>query len=152
MWTSEATRGRALALALLALMTAHGSALAEGGFGSQREGTSSATFLRIGLGARAQGMGGTFVAVADDPSAIYWNPAGLASLQSREVQASHVDWPAEVNFDHLTVVLPSRRLGGSVHGRGRETRRSSTASSRSRRRRHPVPRPCLPTRCVLTRR
>jgi hypothetical protein len=114
MWTSEATRGRALALALLALMTAHGSALAEGGFGSQREGTSSATFLRIGLGARAQGMGGTFVAVADDPSAIYWNPAGLASLQSREVQASHVDWPAEVNFDHLTVVLPSRRLGGSI--------------------------------------
>jgi len=114
MWTSEAFRGRALALALLALITAHGSALAEGGFGSQREGTSSATFLRIGLGARAQGMGGTFVAVADDPSAIFWNPAGIASLQSREVQASHVDWPAEVNFDHLTVVMPSRRFGGSI--------------------------------------
>ena len=112
MWTSEATRGRALALSLLALMTAHGSARAQ--FGSQREGTSSATFLRIGLGARAQGMGGTFVAVADDPSAIYWNPAGLASLQSREVSASHVDWPAEVYYDHLTVVLPSRRLGGSI--------------------------------------
>jgi hypothetical protein len=52
-------------------------------------------------------MGGTFVAVADDPSAIFWNPAGLASLQRREVQASHVDWPAEVSFDHLTLVLPS---------------------------------------------
>ena len=32
-----------------------------------------------GLGTRAQGMGGAFVAVADDASAVYWNPAGLAS-------------------------------------------------------------------------
>ena len=31
------------------------------------------------LGARALGMGGAFVAVADDPSATYWNPAGLAT-------------------------------------------------------------------------
>ena len=114
MWTSSPIRSRALALALLALVIAHGPARAQGGLGSQREGTSSATFLRIGIGARAQGMGGTFVAVADDPSAIFWNPAGLASLQSKEVQASHVDWPAQVNFDHLTVVLPSRRLGGSI--------------------------------------
>ena len=31
------------------------------------------------VGARAQGMGGAFVAVADDASAVYWNPGGLAS-------------------------------------------------------------------------
>ena len=30
------------------------------------------------LGTRAAGMGGAFVAVADDASAVYWNPAGLA--------------------------------------------------------------------------
>jgi F plasmid transfer operon protein TraF len=30
-------------------------------------------------GSRALGMGGAFVAVADDPTAVYWNPAGLAS-------------------------------------------------------------------------
>jgi hypothetical protein len=33
------------------------------------------------VGGRAQGMGGAFVAVADDASAVYWNPAGLASGQ-----------------------------------------------------------------------
>jgi hypothetical protein len=31
------------------------------------------------VGVRAAGMGGAFVAVADDASAVYWNPAGLAS-------------------------------------------------------------------------
>ncbi|MEO6223141.1 MAG: hypothetical protein ABIP90_07805, partial [Vicinamibacterales bacterium] len=33
------------------------------------------------IGSRALGMGGAFVAVADDPSAVFWNPAGLASGQ-----------------------------------------------------------------------
>ena len=59
-------------------------------------------------------MGETFVAVANDPSAIYWNPAGLASLQRREVAFSHVQWPADVTYEHVTLILPSRRLGGSV--------------------------------------
>src|SRR5262245_56330695 len=31
------------------------------------------------VGTRALGMGGAFVAVADDSSAVYWNPAGLAT-------------------------------------------------------------------------
>jgi hypothetical protein len=82
--------------------------------GSQREGTSSGAFLRIGVGARAAAMGETFVAVADDPSAIFWNPAGLASLQRREIVESHVEWPADIHYDHLTAVVPSRRLGGSI--------------------------------------
>jgi hypothetical protein len=32
------------------------------------------------VGARAQGMGGAFVAVADDATATYWNPAGMAAI------------------------------------------------------------------------
>ena len=38
-------------------------------------------------GERAQGMGGAFVAVADDASAVYWNPAGLATGSFFDVQA-----------------------------------------------------------------
>lgn len=34
--------------------------------------------LKEGYGIRALGMGGAFTSVADDESAIYWNPAGLA--------------------------------------------------------------------------
>jgi hypothetical protein len=76
-------------------------------------GTSSGGFLRIGVGARAVGMGETFVAVADDPSAIFWNPAGLASLQRREIVESHVEWPAEIRYDHITMVVPWHKLNGS---------------------------------------
>ena len=41
-----------------------------------------------GVGVRAMGMGGAFVGVADDFTAMYWNPAGLAQMQQREVQVS----------------------------------------------------------------
>ena len=113
MWTSRRlVAGGLVAAALLALAAT--GARAQTSLGGQRAGTSSATFLRIGIGARAVGMGEAFVAVANDPSAIHWNTAGLASLQRRELSISHVDWPADVAYEHLTLILPSRRFGGSI--------------------------------------
>ncbi len=41
-----------------------------------------------GIGTRAEGMGGAFVAVSDDASAIYWNPAGVATGAAFDFQAS----------------------------------------------------------------
>jgi hypothetical protein len=41
-----------------------------------------------GVGTRADGMGGAFVAVADDASAVYWNPAGIASGATFDFQVS----------------------------------------------------------------
>ncbi len=111
MWTS---RVLAASLAAVALLAAAAPAHAQGSLGGQRAGTASATFLRIGVGARAVGMGETFVAVANDPSAIFWNPAGLASLQRREVALHHVEWPADVTYEHAVLIVPSRRFGGSV--------------------------------------
>lgn len=111
MWTS---RRLAAALAAVALCAAADPARAQGSLGGQRAGTASATFLRIGVGARAVGMGETFVAVANDPSAIFWNPAGLASLQRREVALHHVEWPADVTYEHAVLIVPSRRFGGSI--------------------------------------
>ena len=49
-----------------------------GGRTITKVGTTSAQFLKIGVGAKAIAMGGTFVAQANDLSALYWNPAGLA--------------------------------------------------------------------------
>lgn len=62
-------------------------------------GTTAAPFLEIGVGSRAIGMGGAFVAVADDATAIYWNPAGLSRLQKNEITVTHIEWLADINFD-----------------------------------------------------
>lgn len=111
MWTSRLL----LAGALLALAPVPAGAQTEDPpLGAQRVGTASGTFLRIGLGARAAGLGESFVAVANDPTAIFWNPAGLASQLRPAVELSHVEWPAEIRYEHLTYVQPVKRLGGSV--------------------------------------
>lgn len=105
-------RGGLAALALLAGLATPASA--QFTLGQQRAGTSSGTFLKIGLGARAVGMGEAFVAVANDPTAIFWNPAGLASMQRQELSINHIWWPGDVNYAHLAYVMPVRRLGGSL--------------------------------------
>ncbi|HKY22308.1 MAG TPA: conjugal transfer protein TraF [Vicinamibacterales bacterium] len=50
--------------------------------------TSVAAQTFGGIGTRAEGMGGAFVAVADDASAIYWNPAGIATGANFDFQIS----------------------------------------------------------------
>lgn len=45
---------------------------------------ASAAFLDTGWGARSQGMGGAFTAVADDASGPLYNPAGIAQVSRRE--------------------------------------------------------------------
>jgi hypothetical protein len=101
-------------LVLAVALACPGAARSATSLGGQRAGPASGTFLQIGVGARAVAMGESFVAVANDPSTVYWNPAGLASLQRREVSESHVEWPADIHYDHLTLVLPSTKLGGSI--------------------------------------
>ena len=49
-------------------------------------------FLLISPGARASGMGESFVALADDATAIYWNPGGLAFLEGKEIIFMHCKW------------------------------------------------------------
>lgn len=45
-------------------------------------GTSGAQFLTLPAGPRAAALGGAVVGIIDDPSAIFWNPAGLTNIQS----------------------------------------------------------------------
>jgi len=67
-------------------------------------------FLKVQPGARAIGMGGAFVAVADDATAPYWNPAGMVYLPYREVLPQHSEKFGDlINHDYLGAVFP---LGG----------------------------------------
>jgi hypothetical protein len=74
--------------------------------GSQRVGTSAGSFLKIAIGARGTAMGGAFVAVADDPTAVAWNPAGLAYARRPSVTGNSTRWPTDVNYDHVVGVRP----------------------------------------------
>ncbi len=69
-------------------------------------------FMSWGAGARSLGMGKAFVALADDASATYWNPAGLADLHRSELTALHsVLWGGSV-YDFVSYVQPTE-FGGT---------------------------------------
>ena len=71
-------------------------------------------FLRIGVGPRALGMGGAFVGVADDATAGYWNPAGLAFLSGRAASVMHSEQVTGLAYDYAAY----------AHPRGQNDRRS----------------------------
>ena len=64
-------------------------------------GTAAASFLNIGMGVRAAGMGGAFTGIADDANAIYYNPSGLVQLKVKELTAIHTTWLTGVESQYL---------------------------------------------------
>lgn len=56
-------------------------------------------FLKIGIGGRAVGLGNAYTAVANDASATYWNPAGLAQLMKSEFMFTHNSWFQDISHD-----------------------------------------------------
>lgn len=87
----------------------------------EKVGTFDGQFLKIAVGARAAGMGGAFVGVADDASSVFWNAAGIARIDpdKSELSLNHANWPAELSFDQVGYVFHMRRIPGAfaVHAR-----------------------------------
>ena len=68
-------------------------------------------FLKIGVGARAAGMGDSYVAIGQDASAIFWNPAGLAYITGTELSFSHTNWIADIKHDAFAAAAKFGNLG-----------------------------------------
>jgi long-subunit fatty acid transport protein len=96
-----------LAASLLTLVAAPRDARAAGETGF--------VFLKIGVGARAMGMGSAFVALADDPTSVYWNPAGLASIENTQVTVMHNEWILDFRQEFVAV---GAQLGPGTAGFG----------------------------------
>ena len=79
-------------------------------------GTTGANFLKIGVGARPLGMGGAFVAVADDANAIWWNPAGVAGMKRREITLMHSEVGEDIRYQFLAYSQRVKRLRGGLGG------------------------------------
>ncbi len=64
-------------------------------------------YLKMGVGARALGMGSAFTAVANDSTAAFWNPAGLAKLKKHEASFMHANLTddRDYNFFNYAHVL-----------------------------------------------
>ena len=74
-------------------------------YGQAKVGTAGVQFLKVGVSARAIGMG-SFTAVADDASALYFNPSGLVQLTMPEGTFSYIHYPAELKFVNIGGVFP----------------------------------------------
>jgi long-subunit fatty acid transport protein len=89
---------------LILLLTGNSFAQLFPVLGGQRAGISTAQFLKIGVGGRAAALGESFVAISDDASALYWNPAGLTLFKDNQIIFSHNIWVADINHDFLGAV------------------------------------------------
>ncbi len=72
-------------------------------------GTTAAPFLTICVGSRAQGMGGAFVGLADDATALYWNPAGISRLDRSQILLVREQMFAGMTFDYAGFLFPLTR-------------------------------------------
>lgn len=80
----------------------------------EKVGTLGGQSLKIGVGARAAGMGEAYVAIADDATAVYWNPAGIARLSGQSISINHTSWPANVLFDQAAYVFSVKWIPGML--------------------------------------
>jgi hypothetical protein len=69
--------------------------------GGQRVGISAFQFLKINAGARGAALGESFIALANDASCLYWNPAGMTQFSQNEFIAAHTLYVLDIKHEFL---------------------------------------------------
>lgn len=68
-------------------------------------------FMALGGGARALGMGGAFISIANDASTVFWNPAGISGFKERQALFMHSERFGDmVNYNFASYVMPFNRF------------------------------------------
>lgn len=97
---------RSLLLAALASLLAGPAAASV--FNSASVGTTGADFLNLGVSARAEAMGEAYSAVADEASALYWNPAAMTQISGRSATLMHAPY---LNSSYYDYAAYAQKLG-----------------------------------------
>lgn len=88
------------------LILAHCQVRAQEGSG----GTTS-LFSDAGVGARALSMGGAFAALSDDPTAVFWNPAGLDFIERKSASSFYSGLDFGTSYNFVGAVFPTLSFG-----------------------------------------
>ena len=98
-----------LQIIFVSIILLHSSVLSQ----VTKTGTTAAKFLSVGIGAKANAMGGAFTSIANDASSLYWNPAGAASLSDFEAMFTYTSLykDLDINLNYVAVVLPAGEIG-----------------------------------------
>jgi len=88
---------------MLACLTLYGQEVGKG--------TSMINFLKIGVGSRATAMGDAFVGIANDASALYWNPGGVGFMKKKELFAQTNKWIVDSYLNFAGLVIPIKGVG-----------------------------------------
>lgn len=74
-------------------------------------GTKAAQFLGIEVGGRSMGMGGAYVASANDATALFWNPGAAATIMGNEALFVHSSYLVHTRFDFLAGIFQMPGIG-----------------------------------------
>ena len=93
-----------MVLLVLSLSTAYAG-------NEHRTGTAGAQELLIPIGSRGTAMGGSVLSTTSGVEAMYWNPAGLASLEGTEAMFSHLPYLADIDVNFAGIAKKIEGFG-----------------------------------------
>jgi hypothetical protein len=76
------------------------------GQGVNYVGTSSANFLKIGIGAKNVGTGESEITDASDASILYWNPGAISRIEKVSLSFSYLDWLVGSDLANVSCTVP----------------------------------------------
>lgn len=94
---------------VLTLLTSIERGFAQGEGGNGWGGVTDV--FNLPVGANAMAMGGAYVAVTNDPFALYWNPAALENVEQMSLGLYYTNLPAGTQYNYLAFVYPTLTLG-----------------------------------------
>lgn len=108
---------RDVPLGVLVCLLAFGVTSADAGNAPHNQaGTTGASFLKIGVGARPVGLGGAYTAVSNDANSVYWNPAGLTRFNGAHISLMHNKWFQGINYEFFGLAYGDSASSGFAFG------------------------------------